>query len=187
MKDFEEINIYNFSFNLFDYIDNKWALIVVGNEKENNCMTVSWLSFGILWNYPIVNIYVRPTRFTYQLLEKFDAFSVSFFNEKYRDKLEYCGTRSGRNENKIEKCNFNLNYFSFQGQNDNFLNNSGLNEYAKIPYIYESEIVFLCKKIYYQDLDNKNFLIKEIESNYNKNDYHRLYIGKILKLLKSKK
>jgi len=62
--DFKEINIYDLDLKLFDLIDNKWGLIFVGDLKENNIMTASWMSFGILWNYPVVNIYIRPTRYT---------------------------------------------------------------------------------------------------------------------------
>ncbi|MCX8058236.1 MAG: flavin reductase [Spirochaetes bacterium] len=175
MDKFKEINFYDFSFKVFDYIDNKWALIVVGNEKNNNCMTASWLSLGILWNYPIVNVFIRPTRYTYTIFEKSNFFSVSFFDDNFKDKLEYCGMKSGRLENKFDKCKFNLNFYSVEDKL-NFVKN------IRIPFVEESKILFLCEKIYFQDLDNKNFLDSEIEKHYNNNDYHRMYVGRILKI-----
>jgi|YNPMSStandDraft_1061717.scaffolds.fasta_scaffold06205_6 flavin reductase (DIM6/NTAB) family NADH-FMN oxidoreductase RutF len=172
--DFKEINIYDLDLKLFDLIDNKWGLIFVGDLKENNIMTASWMSFGILWNYPVVNIYIRPTRYTYNLIEKNDFFSVSFFNDNYNDKLKFCGTKSGRNINKVKECDFNLILKDF------FIDR---NKSFKFPIIKEAEIIFICQKIYFQDIDKNNFLIPEINKNYN-NDYHRCYIGKILTVFK---
>ena len=171
--DFIEFDVYELNLKIFDMIDNKWGLIFVGDLKKNNIMTASWMSFGILWNYPIIIVYIRPTRYTYNLMEKNDLFSVSFFNDNYNDKLKFCGTKSGRNINKIEACNFNL-----INKEIIFEKNISIN----FPIIEESDIVFICQKIYFQDLNKNNFLIPEIDNNYN-NDYHRFYIGKILSVL----
>ena len=53
----------------FDILDKSWALLVAGVEHPNP-MTVSWGGFGTLWNKPVVTLYVRPTRYTWQLDRK---------------------------------------------------------------------------------------------------------------------
>jgi len=75
-----------------------------------------------------------------------------------------CSTKSGR---EIDKMNLHLK------------------PVFDSHYIYysEAEIVVLCKKIYIQDIDPKNFLDPKIQSNYPINDYHRMYIGEVIKTL----
>ena len=36
-----------------------------------------------------------------ELIDKDEFFSLTFLDEKYRNALNYCGSHSGRNENKI--------------------------------------------------------------------------------------
>ena len=42
-----------------------------------------------------------PQRYTYEFVESADGFALCFFPEKYRKELQYCGTISGRDEDKI--------------------------------------------------------------------------------------
>ena len=44
--------------------------------------------------------------------------------------------------------------------------------------------VLICKKCYYQDLIPEQFLNADIEKSYNGEDYHRMYVGEIVKTLK---
>jgi len=53
----------------FECFDKDWALVTAGNMEDYNTMTISWGSMGTLWSKPIVTIYVKPIRYTYQFLE----------------------------------------------------------------------------------------------------------------------
>ena len=44
----------------------------------------------------------------------------------------------------------------------------------------EAELVVECRKIYFDDLEPRQFLADWIEPNYPKKDYHRMYFGEIL-------
>ena len=48
----------------------------------------------------------------------------------------------------------------------------------------EASMVIECKKIYYLDIDPKNFIDPKIDDHYADDDYHRLYFGEILNVLK---
>jgi len=148
--------------NVFHLIGHEWMLITAGTPQKYNMMTASWGGLGILWNKPVAFIFVRPTRYTYEFLNQTNEFSLNFFSEKYRDVLKMCGSKSGRDINKMTE--------------------SKLTPMEKHQTIYfaESRVVFLCKKIYFQDLNPANFLSPEIEKNYSANDYHRMYIGEII-------
>ena len=89
-------NIRDIQDNLVELISDKWMLIAAGKENNFKTMTASWGGFGHLWNKDIVYIYIRPQRYTYDIIEQNDFFSINFFNEKYRDLLRLLGRKSGR-------------------------------------------------------------------------------------------
>ncbi len=162
---FKEISPYEINNNAFSLISKDWMLITAGDKKSHNTMTASWGSIGFLWNKPIATIYVRPQRYTYEFLEQNDTFTLSFFEEDYRDALKLCGAKSGRDIDKDKE--------------------TGLTpvETDGTTYYEQAKLVLVCKKLYFQDITQDNFLDSTIESNYPNKDYHRAYIGQIIKVL----
>lgn len=150
--------------NFIDLIDNKWMLITAGNPGNFNTMTASWGSAGVLWNKPVAICFIRPTRYTYQFANQSDIFTLSFFPDKFRKILNYCGSKSGRDVNKIKET----------GLKPLITQNKGIT--------YEqARLCIECRKIYFDDLKPGNFLLSEIdEIQYPKKDYHRMYIGEII-------
>lgn len=148
--------------NTFKLIDKDWMLVTAGKLPEYNTMTASWGGFGILWNKKIAFCVIRPTRYTYEFLEKAEAFTLSFFEETHRDALRLCGTKSGRDLDKAAAAGLT----PAEGA-------------SGTVHFNEARLVVECKKLYYQDLDPANFLDAGIEKNYPLKDYHRMYIGEI--------
>src|SRR5512135_1981709 len=83
----------------FAILDVSWALLVAGSARPNP-MTVSWGGLGTLWNRPVATVYVRPTRFTFSLLEAEPFFTLNFLPERWRAALDLCGSTSGRDTDK---------------------------------------------------------------------------------------
>lgn len=150
--------------NVFSLFDDQWTLITAGTTDHCNTMTASWGGLGVLWHKNVATIYVRPQRYTYEFIENSDYFTLSFFDEEWRQQLNYCGTVSGREADKIAACGFHV----------------GVAEQA--PYIQEARLVLVCKKRYWNDLDPAHMDDEALE-NYDENDYHRMYIGEIVKVL----
>ncbi len=69
-----------------------------------NVMTIGWATLGVVWGRPILTVFVRPTRHTHGILEKARHFSVNVPVRKMTRELEFCGTRSGRDTDKIAEC-----------------------------------------------------------------------------------
>lgn len=151
--------------NTFNLIGKQWMLITAGGEKYNT-MTASWGGFGVLWHKNICWVVVRPTRHTFGFMEKAEHFTCSFFGEKHKKALEYCGSHSGRDVDKAKITGLTP------------VHEDGM------TYFKEARMVIVCKKIYYQDLDPKKFLDKAIDTNYPAKDYHRMYVGEVLKVFK---
>ena len=53
-----------------DQFADQWALLTAGQKEHFNMMTISWGGMGTLWNKPVVTVYVKPFRYTYEFMEK---------------------------------------------------------------------------------------------------------------------
>lgn len=161
---FKEINIDSLDTKVFSDIGKKWMLISAAKSDGSvNTMTASWGALGVLWNKNVFFCFVRPQRFTHEFTEESDRISISFFGEEYRDALRLCGTKSGRDCDKIALAGLTP------------VNNNG-----DVSFL-EAERVIYGKKIYAGRLDPKAFLSDDIEKHYN-NDYHTVYICEIEKI-----
>ena len=60
-------------------------LISAGTEKDCNTMTASWGMFGGLWRKNVVQIFIRPQRFTKTFIDSYDSVTLSFLPERYRE------------------------------------------------------------------------------------------------------
>ena len=159
-----EIN--EFSENPFKLIGSDWMLITAKKGEKTNLMTASWGGVGILWNKPVATIYVRPQRYTKEFIDNEEYFSLCVLPEEYRQILNYCGTKSGRDEDKIAETKLTID------------------ESEKAPIFKESRLVLICKKLYAQDLTEQSFIDKSlVEKNYQAKDFHTMYIAEIEKIL----
>jgi len=151
--------------NPFRLIGTDWMLITAGTPESFNTMTASWGGLGILWERKVATCFIRPTRYTFEFAERSPSFTLSFFGEQHRKALTHCGTRSGRDTDKVREA--------------------GLTPVKEEGFIYfdEARLVLACRKIYSQDIDPRRFLDPELEAMYPQKDYHRMYIGEIVKCL----
>ncbi|OGS21446.1 MAG: flavin reductase [Elusimicrobia bacterium RIFOXYA2_FULL_40_6] len=165
-NEFKEVKPELIKDNVFKLIGKDWMLVTAGKLDKYNMMTASWGALGVLWNKNVCFCFIRPVRHTYKFMEENDYFTISVFDEKYRDILNFCGSKSGRDVNKMTETKLTA------AQSD--LGN---------VYFTQARLVLECKKIYFQDLNPKQFLDPKIAGNYPNKDYHRMYIGEIVKCL----
>ena len=50
--------------------------------EQYNAMTISWGSLGVMWDRPFVQVVVRPQRYTFEFMERFDTFTVCAFPKR---------------------------------------------------------------------------------------------------------
>lgn len=84
-------------------IGKEWLLITAEKDGKANTMTASWGGVGVLWGKNVATLYIRPQRYTKEFVDASDTLSLSVLDESFRKTLNYLGTVSGRDENKIEK------------------------------------------------------------------------------------
>ncbi len=168
MNTFKEVFPDMLRKNPFQLIGKDWMLITAGNKNKVNTMTASWGGLGVMYGKNVAFIVIRPQRYTKEFVDREETFSLSFLEKEYRNTLNYLGTVSGRNEDKIAKSGLTLEY------------------YDKTPYFSEASLVFLCKKIYVQDMIGSSILEERYRHNfYPGNDFHTLYIAEITKVLQA--
>jgi len=160
------MELKTFTIEPFYKIDKEWALLTVGNKDKFNTMTVSWGGLGTLWSKPVVTVYVRPSRYTYQFMENNDYFTLSFYAEIHRKDMTILGSKSGRDIDKIKLTKLIPEYF------DNYIS------------FKQAMITIVCKKIYAQDLD-KNKIPNNIKDNvYEEGEpAHKMYIGEVIDII----
>lgn len=131
MKGIKEIKPTEIKENAVELFDEKWALVTAGVPGDVNTMTISWGSLGELWNRPVVTVYVSSSRYTHEFMEKNDHFTVAFFPPECRRALQYLGSHSGRDGDKIKDSGLKLEWLE-----------SGL------PAFEEADMVIEARKIY---------------------------------------
>jgi len=151
--------------NVLKLIGKDWMLVTAGTIEKWNTMTASWGTLGVLWNKPVAFCFVRPTRHTFGFIDSAERFSLSFFEERYRDALMLCGTKSGRDIDKSRA--------------------TGL---LPVPgdgtvYFEQARLVLECRKLYTTDIDPKRFTDPAIDENYPNKDYHRMFVGEVVNCL----
>jgi len=166
MSQFKEISPDKINDNVFSLIGKDWMLISASNGEKTNAMTASWGGAGVLWNKNVVYVFIRPQRYTKEFVDASDMFTLSFFDETYRDTLTYFGRVSGRDEDKIAKAGLNVK------------TEDGA------PVFDEARLTLVCKKLYASPMVKEGFIDKSlIEKNYSAGDFHMVYVGEIVKTL----
>lgn len=167
MRNFEKTDARELE-NAIKAIGDEWMLITVDDKEKGraNAMTASWGAMGVLWNRPVCICFVRPERYTYSLLTKEKELSIAFLGSDRRDALAICGRESGRDTDKLEKCNLSIEYLN------------------GVPMIREASVLISCRVLYEDDLKETAFLDKTLLSNYASAGYHRMFICEITEAYK---
>ena len=153
--------------NPFAAVGDEWMLITAGTKENCNTMTAAWGGLGVLWKKNVATIYVRPQRYTKKFVDEQEYFTLCFFGDKYREELALCGTKSGRDMDKIKACNFTV----VESENG-------------APYFEEARLVLVCRKLYQDTLKQECFLDRACDEKcYPEHDYHDFYVGEVVEVL----
>ncbi|HPD09044.1 MAG TPA: flavin reductase family protein [Methanomassiliicoccales archaeon] len=80
------------------------VLVAVSDGKGNSNVVTIALVHMFSFNPPVMGIGVSPARYTYELLEAAEDFSINVPSKDLVEEVLYCGQRSGREVNKFEEC-----------------------------------------------------------------------------------
>lgn len=140
------------------------AFLTVKSQERPNTMTIGWGNLGFAWGKPILTVMVRRSRFTYSLIERAGEFTVTFPREDVSDALRFCGSKSGRDVDKIQMCQLPL----LDGRS------------IATPIIGVRGLQYECRTVFRSPIQ-PDVLDSSIDARYYGDlDYHVLYFGEIL-------
>ena len=153
-----------FTTDIFNQFDKKWALLTAGKKDSFNTMTVSWGGLGTIWSKPVATVYVRTSRYTHDFMDREEYFTVSFFPEEYRKILGVLGSKSGRDMDKMK--------------------DSGLTpkQAGESVTFDEAEVTLVCKKLFMQRLEPENIIDEAARAFYKNDAPHDMYIGEVVEI-----
>ena len=89
-------------YDVFRKFSRQLAVLTAGTMEDFNSMTIGWGMLGNVWgSAPGITVYVSPSRYTWQFMEKQEYFTVCFFDESHHADVMTLGTISGRDGDKI--------------------------------------------------------------------------------------
>ncbi len=106
------------------------AVISVGKGNEANLITLAYIG-KVCLNPPIIAISIQPIRHSYKLIESYREFVINYPSIDQLKNTDYCGTRSGRDEDKWKNLNLTKEEASI----------------VKVPMIKEFPLNMECKVI----------------------------------------
>jgi len=137
-------------------------LAATRGDGRSNAMTIGWGTVGVIWGLPMWVVLVRPSRHTYSFIEESGVFTVNVPTLEMKDLVTLCGTRSGRDVDKLAETATSMG--------------------AKVPCVTldDCSVVYECKVVHHNDV-LPEILVPDIVSRaYPRGDFHRLYYGQIL-------
>lgn len=158
----QEIGVFEGFEHTIEQIGKNGLLLVAG--QKGNPMTIGWGTIGIIWGKPVFIVLVRPSRYTFKLMEKFSEFSVNVPPGRLNREVAICGSKSGRDTDKIKECSFTLEK----------------GKMISVPYIKECLMHYECRTVHKNKVIKTELDEKTVKSYYPGSDLHTIYFGEIL-------
>jgi len=121
------------------------VLITSKKEKSVNVFTAAWVGTACT-KPPIITVSIRPERLSYDFIKSTGEFAVNLPTVKLVKTVDFCGVKSGRDIDKIKKCNLTL-------EDSNFID---------VPLIKECPISLECKVKQIIPLGSHELFIAEV-------------------------
>lgn len=140
------------------------AFLTTAAKDKVNTMTIGWGNVGIIWGKPIFTALIRPSRYTYQLIEASGEFTVSLPTGDMQPALSLCGSKSGRDMDKIAAAGLTTR----PGKE------------VSVPIISGCGLHYECRVIYRQPMHPGGLPAELEQKMYPNQDYHVMYFGEIV-------
>ncbi len=160
-----KVNVWDYAGKIAEAMKPGILVTTKAGEKVN-AMTIGWGTLGIEWGRPIFILFVRQSRYTKQMLEKNAEFTINVpIGEADKNILSFCGTKSGRNVDKIAELGLTLEEPTT----------------ISVPGIRELPLTLECRVLYQQDQDLSRLDTEVARRAYpDFADFHTAYYAQIL-------
>lgn len=167
-KAWQEITPRDIEGNPYRMFADEWFELAAGKEGDMNLMTIAWGTMGELWARPVVIVYVSTSRYTYEFMEKNDYFTLTHFPPSMREQLQYLGTASGRDEDKVKGAGLTTEFTALGN-----------------PIFAEADLAIECKKIYAEQFKAELMPVERRQWHQETGTgIHVMYVGEIVNVWK---
>ncbi|KAA6323778.1 Flavoredoxin [termite gut metagenome] len=91
------------NFNIFTLVGKDFYVITAGKEEHYNSMTGSGGGMGLLFKKPTTWCTLRADRYTLELIQKEQTYTLSYFPNEYKEQILFLGSKSGRDSEKMKE------------------------------------------------------------------------------------
>ena len=135
-----------------------------GSDGRANSMIIGWGLIGSVWGRPVWTILVRPSRYTYQLIEQTGDFTISVPGPDMEKACKVCGSTSGRNRDKLGQAGL----LAVPARK------------VTSPVIDGCIVHYECRVLHKSDLEPAALVQTIVAGSYPSGDFHRTYWGEIV-------
>ncbi|GHV56658.1 hypothetical protein FACS1894182_03660 [Bacteroidia bacterium] len=100
---FKQISPEEISDNVFTLVGKVFPVVTVGNKDNYNSMTASGGGMGMLFRKPMTLVLFPTNRYTLELIEKEQKYTLSYFPDEYKKQVLFLGSKSGRDSEKMKE------------------------------------------------------------------------------------
>ena len=168
---FTAIDVKEIPGDVFTLVSQDFAILTAGNPSHYNSMVTGWGGWGILFSKPAVFSFLRSNRYTLELMRKELKYTMTFFDDEFKEDIMKFGMSSGRDSDEKMK---NTRLTAVQTLDSNMA-------------FKEAKIIIECKLIEVTTVSPDDFYTEEgrkfIEDAYAEtNAYHKMVFGEITKV-----
>lgn len=143
------------------------ALLVSSDgTAKKNVMTIGWIQFGLVWGEPVISVMVRPSRYTYKLLQTNGEFTVNVMPDDFNEALAICGSKSATYCDKFKEAELAV------------MNS----EKISTPCLKDASIILECKTLYKYNMSARELNDLILARFYPEDDFHQILTASILNL-----
>jgi len=90
------------NFNVFTLVGKDFYAITAGKEDHYNSMIGSGGGLGLLFKKPTTWCLLRKDRYTLEMIQKEQTYTLSYFPNEYKEQMLFLGHKSGRDSEKMK-------------------------------------------------------------------------------------
>ena len=165
---FKTIDVKEVQEDVFTLVGENFSVLTSGTPSHYNSMVASWGGWGILFNKPVVFHMLRSNRYTLELMRQENSYTMSFFDDEFKDDIIQFGMSSGRDSDEKMK-NTQLSAVQTPAGNTTYK---------------EAKLIIECKLIQVTTVSPDDFLVDDnkqfiVDAHAETNAYHKIVYGEI--------
>ncbi len=139
-------------------------LCTMGADGKPNPMTIGWMTGGVIWGKPIIEVLVRPSRYSFSRLEQVAEFTVNVMTPEFVDAIQICGSMSGRDTDKFAETGMT----------------PAPAQQVTVPLIEQAAISYECRVVHTNEVIPPHLAPEIVSAFYPQGDFHRVFFGEAL-------